>query len=186
MANKELFILGGLAPDAVTTNKEESHYFKGSHEDYSRRISHEAFYNEYSDFLQKDYLLGYYCHLIADDLWLTGFFSPWLKNRIEADKEILRTYHHDFHLLNGKLAEHYDIKGDMVRDLKVPNDLPHLAGVKASELEQFLPSLMDDLVYSETDVAQPLSVFTLGQIVGYIETAVERSLYYLRLTASPS
>src|SRR5699024_5661918 len=81
--------LGGLAPDAVTTDKEASHFYRGKHKEYTRRIAYEEFYDKYSDHPQQDYILGYYCHLIADDLWLTGFFSPWLKNRIETHEEIL-------------------------------------------------------------------------------------------------
>jgi len=177
--NKEQFLLGAIAPDAVATNKEVSHFFIGKHEEYNRRIAFEAFYNKYSELTQQDYILGYYCHLIADDLWLTGFFAPWLKNRIETDQEIQKTYHRDFHLLNGKLAEHYSINPNDVRRLKVTSDLPDIEEVVREALEKFLPFLMDDLNYSHRELEQSLEVFTIDQIVGYIETSIEKSIYFL-------
>src|SRR5699024_5926221 len=177
--NKNLFLLGGLAPDAVTTDKEASHFYRGKHKEYTRRIAYEEFYDKYSDHPQQDYILGYYCHLIADDLWLTGFFSPWLKNRIETHEEILKKYHYDLYLLNGKLDEYNGVNTSVVRNLNVPTELSNLVEVKKDELNDFLPFLLDDFNYNKAETKQPLNVFTFDQIVGYIETAVEKSLYYL-------
>lgn len=37
--DKAAFLLGGVAPDAVST-KEASHFFRGDHQDYSRFIDY--------------------------------------------------------------------------------------------------------------------------------------------------
>src|SRR5699024_9879756 len=103
------FLLGGLAPDAAVNNKEISHFYTGYHGIFTKLIYYYILYNKYIIAPLSDYILVYYCHLIADDLLLTGFFSPWLKNRIESDQDILNAYHQDFRLLNGKLAEHYSV-----------------------------------------------------------------------------
>lgn len=173
------FLLGGLAPDAAVNNKGMSHFYTGDHGNFTRGIDYNKFYNKYINSPQRDYILGYYCHLIADDLWLTGFFSPWLKNRIESDQDILNVYHQDFRLLNGKLAEHYSVDANAF-DLNVPHDLMALEEVEISELKQFLPLLKADFDYLHGALEQPLTVFTLEQMIGYIETAVAKSIYFLK------
>jgi len=86
------FLLGGIAPDAVTP-KEVSHFFKGNVQDYSRYIDYKGFLDKYSSQAENHYILGYFTHLIADDIWLKGFYLPWLKNRIETNKELLNLHH---------------------------------------------------------------------------------------------
>src|SRR5690554_6448788 len=90
VTERKAFLLGGIAPDAVSP-KELSHFFEGNHNDFSRRISYEKFYKKYSKYDHSDYILGYYTHLIADDLWLKGFYLPWLKNRL-VDKAVFDRY----------------------------------------------------------------------------------------------
>src|SRR5699024_4337998 len=100
--NLEQFLLGGIAPDAVST-KDDSHFFEGDHADFTRTIAYETFYDAYKHLKQKDYMLGYYVHLVTDELWLSGFYLPWLRNRIENDPITYNRYHMDFALLNGIL-----------------------------------------------------------------------------------
>src|SRR5690625_2149228 len=177
--NNSFVLLGGLAPDAAVKNKEISHFYTGNHKKYTRRIDYNKFYNKYINALQRDYILGYYCHLIADDLWLTGFFSPWLKNRIESNEETLNAYHEDFRLLNGKLSEHY---GVAVKDfdIHIPNNLMNIEEVEDDELNQFLHLIQTDFDYNHEELEKPLTVFTLEQMIGYIETAVAKSIYCLK------
>lgn len=104
--DKISFLLVGVAPDAVSP-KDLSHFFAGSHREYSRSIDYEQFINKYSSHKHSDFILGYYTHLIADDIWLKGFYLSWLKNRLENDKDLFDRYHKDFRLLNGKLLNYY-------------------------------------------------------------------------------
>src|SRR5690625_7146532 len=76
--NKEQFLLGAIAPDAVATNKEVSHFFIGKHEEYNRRIAFEAFYNIYSEFTQQYYNLCYLCHMNDIDFLLMLLFYLYL------------------------------------------------------------------------------------------------------------
>ncbi|MGM8214652.1 zinc dependent phospholipase C family protein [Bacillaceae bacterium W0354] len=172
------FLIGGIAPDAASP-KSLSHYFSGDAEDYTRCIDFNKFLSNYRSQKDKSYILGYYTHLIADDIWLTGFYLPWLKNRIEASKDVYQQYHHDFHLLNGKLLEHYQFKKKLMRDLNQVSAIPDLKEVKAKEVEAFIPYVLGDMEYSKDELYDPLKVFTFEQIVGYIETSVERGLYNL-------
>ncbi len=174
ITNKQAFLMGGIAPDAVSP-KELSHFYEGDVNDFSRRIAYEKFCEKYSNYHQSGYILGYYTHLIADDIWLKGFYLPWLKNRLENDPDIFNRYHKDFRLLNGKLLNHYDIGIDVLKDLYADNSIVDLAEVTVGQVKKLLPYMEEDMNYSEKDLDEKLTVFTFEQILGYIETSVEKS-----------
>lgn len=178
IANKQAFLLGGIAPDAVL-NKEISHFYVGHHHDYSRSIAYETFYEKYRDRKETDYILGYYTHLITDDIWLQGFSLPWLRNRLKKDEDLFNRYHHDFRLLNGKLLSYYGITTDILKGVNNVDSVPDLAEVTANDVEKLLPSVKKDMNDNEQDVDEQLSVFTFEQIIGYIETSIEKSLFLL-------
>lgn len=165
-------LLGGIAPDAVTS-KEVSHFFTGDVTDYSRSIDYEGFLRKYHSQQESYYILGYYTHLIADDIWLKGFYLPWLKNRMEANENLGELYHNDFRLLNGKLLEHYGSKDDLKKLLQVVTPISDLEEVMAKDVEKFLPYVFEDMKYDKEAVNEKLRVFTFEQIVGYIETSIE-------------
>lgn len=179
ITDKNSFLLGGIAPDAVSS-KETSHFFKGSHENYSRGIDYDAFYEKYRDITEADYILGYYKHLISDDIWLKGFFLSWLRNRQENDEGIFYRYHNDFRLLNGKLLSFYELTKEVWDTVDDIAFIPDLDEVKAKEIKDLLPHVKEDMNYSEQDIDEELSVFTFEQIIGYIETSVEKGIFLLK------
>ncbi len=177
--DRTAFLLGGIAPDAVSP-KEKSHFYSGEHHNYTRIIDYEAFYNKYNLLFDEDYIKGYYTHLIADDLWLQGFYLPWLKNRMEADEQLFKAYHRDFWFLNAKLIEYYGYQEELIDTLN--SNLPQiidLEEVKQQHVIDFTNYVLDDLHFDSQNINEKLEVFTLQQIVGYIETSIEQALYRL-------
>lgn len=178
--DKTLFLLGSIAPDAVfpSEDKNLSHFFIGEVKDYSRRVDFQGFLDKYSS--QKEnvqqYILGYYTHLIADDIFLRGFNLSWLRNRMEADKELYKLYHNDFKLLNGKLLEYYGMKAELKKQLSHSPTILDLEEVKSIDVEKFVPYVLGDMEYDNEVLNEQLNVFTFNQIVGYIETSVELGL----------
>lgn len=177
--DRTLFLLGGIAPDAVSP-KELTHFFIGEVRDYSRSIDYKGFLHKYASQVESHYILGYFTHLIADDIWLKGFYLPWLKNRMEASKEMLDSYHNDFRLLNGKLLEHYGFTDKLREIIEFPTTIFDLQEVKSKEVEQFIPHVLGDLEYEKKVINEKLNVFTFDQIVGYIETSVDKSLLSIK------
>lgn len=177
--NESQFILGGIAPDAVL-NKETSHFYAGDHDDFSRHINYAAFLKKYHTHPQQDYIAGYVTHLITDDLWLQGFYLPWLKNRLDADADMAQRYHGDFDLLNSKLINHYKIRPNVLPDLRsTVEHLPDLDEVRAQNIHQLLDALENDMCITDEKLNADLNVFTQQQMIGYIETAVQKSLMLL-------
>ena len=179
VTNKSAFLLGGIAPDAVTS-KDLSHFFTGDVQDYSRMIDYSGFLDKYRSSQQMDYILGYYTHLIADDLWLKGFYLPWLKNRMEQDPEILGLYHEDFRILNAKLLDYYGLDSELLKEMEQNSaSVVDLEEVTIKNVLDFLPYVKGDMQYPSHDLHAPLKVFTLEQIVGYVETSVDKGIIHI-------
>jgi len=173
------FLLGSIAPDAVQT-KDESHFFKGDHRDFSRYIDYHGFLDKYRSYSDNFYVLGYFVHLIADDLWLKGFLIPWLRNRMQADSELYSRYHQDFRILNGKLLEHYGAADEMRKAIDNPPEVMDLQEVKSRDVAAFVPQVLEDMKYDKQDIDAQLQVFTFVQIIGYLETSVNLAIMKLQ------
>ncbi len=180
--DKTSFLLGSIAPDAVFSHEDKnlSHFFVGNVQDYSRSIDYKGFLRKYSSVVESHYIWGYFSHLIADDIWLKGFNLSWLKNRMDADEGLYKLYHNDFRLLNGKLLEHYGFTDELRRALNNFPEIIDLQEVKSQNVEKFIPYVLGDMEYDKEVINEKLNVFTFDQIVGYIETSVDKALLNLK------
>jgi hypothetical protein len=169
--DRTLFLLGSIAPDAVGT-KDESHFYKGEHHNYTRHIDYRGFLDKYRSHSTNLYVLGYFAHLVADEQWMRGFYMPWLRNRMVEDPDVTPLYHNDFRLLNGKLLEHYGCKEELREAICNSPALIELQEVKSSDVTEFVPHVLGDMNYEEQTIDEPLNVFSFIQIKGYIETSV--------------
>lgn len=179
IADRKAFLLGGVAPDAAA-NKETSHFYRGSHDDYSRYIDYTGFLRTCESEANRPYVWGYFTHLIADDIWLKGFYKPWLRNRLAADPKLGPLYHNDFRLLNGQLVEHYGLRDALKQSVYGSPTAVDLPEVSAADVQALLPHVLVDLDYSDEVLRMPLQVFTFNQITGYIETSVEQGVRNLQ------
>lgn len=182
--DKASFLFGSVAADAVFSveDKNASHFFIGDAEKFTRRVDFESFFQKYHKKAEEyqDYLLGYYTHLIADDIWLRGFYQSWLRNRMNQDEGYYKRYHQDFRLFNGKLLEYYGCSDELLKIFKQVPNMTDLDEVKVKEVEDFIPYVIRDMDYSNEVIKEPLKVFTMDQIVGYIETSVEVGITYIK------
>lgn len=179
MKDRTLFLLGSIAPDAVSP-KDVSHFFIGDVQDFSRSVDYQGFLEKYSSQADSLYIRGYYTHLIADDVWLRGFNLPWLRNRMEADKELLHLYHHDFKLLNGKLLEYYSLTDELRKMMSSVPEVLDLDEVTSKEVHDFIPYVLEDMEYDKENMKDELNVFTFTQMIGYIETSVELGIFHIK------
>lgn len=177
--DKTAFLLGGIAPDAVSP-KYVSHFFVGDVQDYSRSVDYKGFLDKYSSLANNDYILGYYAHLIADHVWLQGFYLPWLRKCIKVDQEVLPLYHNDFRLLNGKLLEHYGVAEELRKTFSYLPEVLDLHEVKSKDVHALIPEVLGDMDYDNEVINEQLNVFTFNQIIGYVETSVDIGLWHIK------
>ncbi|MNG21516.1 hypothetical protein D3C84_1058940 [compost metagenome] len=52
--------------------------------------------------------------------------------------------------------------------------------VRAKDVEEFIPQVLGDMEYDKVVIHEQLHVFTLDQIVGYIESSVELGLWHIK------
>lgn len=184
--DKTSFLLGSIAPDAVFSYEEKnlSHFLIGEVQDYSRSVDYKGFLHKYSSRVENTnhYLLGYYTHLIADDIFLRGFNLSWLRNRMDADEGLYKLYHNDFRLLNGKLLDYYGFTDELKKQLSYFPTILDLEEVKSKDVEKFVPFALGDMEYDKEVINEQLNVFTFNQIIGYIETSVDLGLLNIEST----
>ena len=180
--DKTSFLLGSIAPDAIFSHDEKnlSHFFIGDVQDYSRSVDYKGFLHKYSSYINYPYILGYFAHLIADDIWLKGFYLSWLKNRMDADEGLYKLYHNDFRLLNGKLLEHYGLTDDLRNSFSHIPAIINLEEVTSKQVGDFVPYVLGDMDYDKEVLDEELNVFTFNQMVGYIETSVDQGIMNIK------
>ncbi|MBT2663362.1 zinc dependent phospholipase C family protein [Bacillus sp. ISL-45] len=180
--DKTSFLLGSIAPDAVFSHHEKnlSHFFIGDVHDYSRSVDYKGFIHKYGSQIDHPYILGYFAHLIADDIWLRGFYLSWLKDRMDADEGLYKLYHNDFRLLNGKLLEHYGLTGELRKSFNHFPSIIDLEEVTSKDVEKFVPYVLGDMEYDKEVIDEELNVFTFNQMVGYIETSVDQGILNIK------
>ncbi|WP_456274746.1 hypothetical protein [Bacillus sp. AK031] len=98
---------------------------------------------------------------------------------MEADENIFNRYHNDFRLLNGKLLDYYGFTHQLSEALSEKGTIIDTEEVKINDIK-IIPYVIGDIDYGRDEVEQPLTVFTLEQIIGYIETSVDKGLIYIK------
>ena len=177
--DKKLFLLGNLAPDAHDGTLE------GNSCSHFRRIINNAF-DKYPNidllrFREKymknsmgdDFIVGYYCHLVSDDVWVKSIYPKYLKFNLNAEdnKKQRDNLSHDFTSLNNLLLDRYDLH--YIKDMTVPKQLS-IEEFKYDSLENLLIELNNDLSYRQEDTV--LSVLSIEFIFEYIDKSVKRSI----------
>ena len=155
--DKERFNFGHVLPDMILGEyevrlplKKQSHFYTllpSSRKTYNFY----QFYDEYKDRLTDDLYLGYYVHLIEDNI-----FRKYLYYRVgllmrRGQRELLDELYRDYHLLNPLLLERYDIKlpGRLENLEEMKNDLEERP---EGELVHFTEELIDEFINECVDV----------------------------------
>ncbi len=120
--NRIPFIIGNIGPDCGVPNEDWSKFDPPadiSHwrNDKTREIEHEDFYTKYCSKNYDDFYLGYYVHLLTDDLWGKLVYK---KKKIEYAEEMKNDsnfiwtmkddwYDLDKKYLNDSILESYEL-----------------------------------------------------------------------------
>lgn len=106
-------LIGSIAPDIakyIGENKMKIHF-----QDYNNALPNlKLFLDKYSNYMNDDFVLGYYIHLYTDYLWYKYFMNKYLNNNYKlAKKEFVYYLYNDYTNLNVELIEDYNITLDI-------------------------------------------------------------------------
>ena len=179
--NKKL-LLGSIAPDIsklVGEDREKSH-FQINRDDPPNL---EAFLIRYKNYLNDDFVMGYYIHLYTDYLWVKYFISEIIDKdkyivtkldgtKIKFDTEYLlyKYIYNDYTNLNINLIDEYNL------DLKIfYEDLPKIDNIIREipmDKLDILQNKMSEII--ENSKETKLYVFDLDNIKQFISVSTER------------
>lgn len=172
--DKNRFMVGNMAPDAplgVKNGKDISHFALGVNRDErtGRYIDYEKFLEKYRLKLSDSFVLGYYCHLISDELWHIDMYKKYINSHIEGlSKDLLEDYYNDFRLLNTKLISYYEINNDIevIKDIAIDE-------INLDALDGVIKQFNDDFSMPSNSYNEHLRLINFQDVVNYIDKSAK-------------
>ena len=170
--NKKRFSYGNLIPDAhmkEPETKARSHFkIPESKFGDERYLGYELFLQKYHKQIKDEAYLGYYSHLISDELWLKEVYAKYmLDENNEPKKELANQYYRDFGILNGILIKKYRLELEEIDYKKHLN----IEEIDNSLIEEVLKGLNSD--FTEPNKSSELGFFEEEDIINYITNTIE-------------
>ncbi len=116
--NRNNFRIGHILPDAViTADKKQvnTHFIRNFEEKgrYYKIFDYYGFYDRFKAFLHDEIFLGYYFHLIEDNIFRRILYTDLKMMNRRGDSDFLKELYSDYGILNGVLIEKYCLKNDL-------------------------------------------------------------------------
>jgi hypothetical protein len=168
--NNDQFILGGLAPDVhknMNEPKGKSHFLKRDAAGISH-VEHHIFFDKYLARNRTPFHLGYYFHLISDEVWLREIYFKkikWLPQGIKQEAQ--NKYYRDFRRLNGKLIDYYSLELVPLKEQPIEID-----EINYALLPELVRGLENDFKMADSVKGEPLEILELEEIIQTIEKSV--------------
>ena len=166
--NEKDLYLGAIAPDAskiVGTDRKITHFITDDNSD-APNINY--FRSLYLDKIKNDYDLGYYIHLLTDELW----FNEFLPNFVLDDKVSLKgitigdIIYNDYTNLNVKIIDYYNLNFKLFyEEFTYPE--PNIKEVPKSTF----PLVIDKMGIIISNSAKYNYILKLDKITHFIEYA---------------
>ncbi len=167
------FNLGNLLPDLHENTRESKaiSHFRIEREPYEDATTDEYQYFDYNSFLQKykrkmddDLYLGYYCHLITDELWIQNVYIKYMRDKYRKKRiDQQNNYYHDFSRLNQIIKEKYNLRMNIVFEKA---QISEIDDNKTSELKI---ALENDFKTKYNDL--DLLLFEYEDIINFVKDA---------------
>ncbi len=167
------FNLGNLLPDLHEGTRESKaiSHFRIIRESYEDAKTEEYQYLDYNRFLEKykteindDLYLGYYCHLITDELWIQNVYIKYMRDenrKKKIDKQ--KNYYHDFSRLNQIIREKYNLK------INVEFETTQISEIDQKKISELKINLENDFKSKYNDL--DLLLFDYEDIINFIQEA---------------
>lgn len=172
--NTSQILLGSIAPDIskqIGQNRIKSHFL-----DNKMSLPNlNKFVTKYKNYLNDDFVLGYYIHLYTDYLWYEYFMSEIINNNIikkldgtteKVDKETKKKYiYNDYSNINYKLINKYNLNLDIFY-----NNVPKISKIIEEIPLEKLNLLTNKVIYIvENSKNNENKIFNIEQVEKFID-----------------
>lgn len=173
--NSSLFTIGNLSPDAhdgsyygVVSSHYKTAYKPGI--DKYPVVDLGTFKIKYLTKTYDDFILGYYCHLITDDLWSKSVYFECLQcDEVERNIRVEECYH-DYYTLNKILIEKFNLNKVI---LHVPKQI-HIDEITLVNLQRIVEEFYNDFKINNDN--EVLLILTIHFIQHFIKNTVEECI----------
>ncbi|MEW4427776.1 hypothetical protein AB1I68_09945 [Paenibacillus pabuli] len=168
-------LLGAIAPDA-NSEKGDTH-FLGAQFKYgvNRRWEYGRFITKYKELITEPFMLGYLTHLVADEVWAMKSYFSGFEERLKKEPTLYDRYHYDFRLCNAKLNEMFISEG-LYEALNSAVYIPIMDELDEKNVFVLKKQALEDFNYPVEHIRQEMSVFSLDEILAYMERSAYRAL----------
>lgn len=183
--DRRRMLLGSLAPDAAQS-KSISH-FQGELHRYALNapLDFGKYVVKYLDRLADPFFIDYLTHLVVDDVWTMKTDFNGFESRVKEKPELYLMYHGDLWLCNAKLIEMY--KAERLHDeLQSAHGIPDMDEVGQNDVIAYKLLALEDFNYPPENVIEPLKLFTLDDMVHYVERCKSNALDVCRIVLAIS
>jgi hypothetical protein len=153
-----------------------SHYYVSHFAFRNEKGQTETNYEQYrSKYLFREispFYLGYYFHLISDDIWKREVYYKRVKHLPpEARREALQKNYRDFRRLNGMIINHYSLH---LRELKaIDVDMDE---IDSRHFPKLINALHGDFVLSDEASGEELELLDFAEVLHVIDESVRTCL----------
>jgi hypothetical protein len=163
-------LIGGLAPDVhkhMNEPKAKSHFAKVDG-DGAWYTDYEAFGAKYFRTSTTPFHLGYYYHLISDQIWMERIYNKQIKWLPQPEKKQAQAaYYRDFWRLNGKLIDHYSLRLQPL----VPEPA-EIDEIDCRFLQGILNDLAVDFMHQADTKDEPLEILHWDEVIDVLDHTV--------------
>ena len=183
--DRKKLLIGSIAPDVsklVGENKIKSH-FQDADDDIPNL---DKFLNKYSDYLNDDFVLGYYIHIYTDYLWFKYFVPDFYNNgiiykldgtkaNIDHDK-MIEYFYNDYTSLNIKLIDEDKLELDIFYE-----ELPAVENIiKEIPMDKINLIVNKTSIIVENSKKEKEYIFDMKIVNKFIDLAIEYILSDLK------
>lgn len=162
------FLIGSISPDINKNSKtpKELTHFMTKNSDGEHDIHLDKFIKKYNSHLNS-FQLGYYLHLISDDIWLKTIYKEnILENKKYTKDAALQLLYSDFHKLNSMLINNYGLK-ELSLNATIRTGISEV-------IDADIPEIVFDLNsdFKDSNTTNKLDLLKYDDIVKYINTCI--------------
>ena len=177
--DRKSLLIGTIAPDIskhIGKTKLESHFLDDAKNDIPNL---KRFLDKYKDYLDDDFVLGYYIHLYTDYLWFKYFIPDFFKDsyvyKLDGTKEYLpegkaiEYIYNDYTNLNVNLIDEYDLELDIFYE-----DIPEFKNIIEEIPMDKIQIIVDQagIIIENTKKTKPY-IFNMKLVNKFINTCKE-------------